>query len=267
MSADLEKLFSGIKETVDKNTKAVEETKKTAEETKKTVEGMDKDLKFFGQIIETDDRMKFMSTCMKEEGMDMTKCSARWEEKQKKAKAGEKLGLTEEQYGAPAIAKVLKFLKGKLEDADFKKILGFLGVKEYEKPYGKPGAGEQKTGEQYEAPTIARGIRYLKRVLNERQLKHYLKIIGAKEEKEQLVLPDDIPKEKMLESLMFLKKETSEVQFNRYLGLIGVEEETFEEGGVKGLLPTGETYESLREKQIKGGYELLSKERHWGEAE
>jgi len=133
----------------------------------------------------------------------------------------------------------------------------------YEEPYGKP------TEEQYEAPAIAKTLRYLKRILNDRQFKHVLRLLGvgqelADVEVESIKIEEPVEKAKVVEALKFVKSETDEKHLNRVLGFLGIEEEIAKDDVLTAVLPS-ETSETQQKKLIEATYETLMKERTWGE--
>jgi len=220
---DLQQIFSEFNEKLSDLEKTVNESSGKLKEMSSALETLRSDLELFAEISEQKDRIEFMRKCLKEEGMDMKKCSARWEELQKK-------------YAKP-----------------------------YEKPYGKPGG---QTEEQYPPPVIAKVLKYLKPRVPDRVFRHVVRLLGAKEETEEIekiVEEIKVDEESLSKTLDFLKKETTESVFNRIVGYFGLFEEEVEEEKLKAVLPTAESLAETHEQMVKDTYEYLMKERTWGE--
>jgi len=164
---DLEKVFSDFKTQV----KEIEENLSTL--TSEVKENITKTCIAYSALEE--DYREFMEKCL-EQGKSMEECAKEWKAKAVTSKE-------QEQYPAPKIARMLEFLKGlvgkEFTTAHFDKVIEILGVKGVKYPAKYPAG---KEAEQYEAPAIARVLRYLKRKLSAREFKHVLDLLGIESE-------------------------------------------------------------------------------------
>jgi len=167
---DLEKVFSDFVSQI----KGIEENLTTL--TKEVKENSTKTCIAYSALEE--DYREFMEKCL-EAGRSMEECAKEWKAKAVTSKE-------QEQYPAPKIAKMLEFLKGlvgkEFTATHFDRVIDILGAKPVKYPARYPAG---KESEQYEAPAIARVLRYLKRKLNTREFRHVLDLLGIEAEEEE----------------------------------------------------------------------------------